>query len=126
MPEHSHVLLWPVGVSQSFADYGEGEGGHRQIHSEEPASQPKVRPVRKDIGPAGAATDRSRSCSSLGVAAAILRINVWSEEKIKEKPDYMHNNPVERRLAEKPGDWPWLSWRYYYREDCSLLAMDQI
>src|SRR5215469_2347098 len=64
-----------VGVSQSFADYGEGEGAHRQIHSEEPASQPKVRPVRKDVGPAGAATDRSRSCSSLGVAAAILRIN---------------------------------------------------
>jgi hypothetical protein len=46
--------------------------------------------------------------------------------KIKAKLDYMLNNPVERRLAEKPGDWPWSSWHYYYREDCSLLAMDQI
>jgi putative transposase len=52
--------------------------------------------------------------------------NVWSDNKIKEKLDYMHNNPVDRRLVEKPGDWPWSSWRFYYMEDCSVLAMDRI
>jgi len=46
--------------------------------------------------------------------------------EIKEKLDYKYNNPVERRLAEKPEDWAWSSWRYYYMEDCSVPAMDQI
>jgi len=38
----------------------------------------------------------------------------------------MHHNPVERRLVEKPGDWPWSSWRFYYLQDRSVLAMDRI
>jgi len=52
--------------------------------------------------------------------------NVWSDRKIREKLDYMHNNPVERRLVEKPGDWPWSSWRFYYLQDSSVLAMDRM
>jgi len=26
--------------------------------------------------------------------------NVWTDRKIREKLDYLHNNPVERRLVE--------------------------
>ena len=51
-------------------------------------------------------------------------MNIWSERKRNEKLTYMHNNPVKRGLANQPGDWPWSSWRFYYREDKSLLAMD--
>lgn len=25
----------------------------------------------------------------------------------------MHRNPVKRGLVEKPGDWPWSSFRHY-------------
>jgi hypothetical protein len=28
--------------------------------------------------------------------------------------------------VEKPGDWPWSSWRFYYLEDSSVLAMDRM
>jgi len=52
--------------------------------------------------------------------------NVWTDRKIREKLDYMHNNPVERRLVEKPGDWPWSSWRFYYLQDSAVLAMDRM
>ena len=38
--------------------------------------------------------------------------NVWSEKKLKEKLDYMHRNPVERRLVKHPKDWPWSSWSF--------------
>jgi len=31
--------------------------------------------------------------------------NVWSEKKLKEKLDYMHRNPVERKLVLHPQDW---------------------
>jgi REP element-mobilizing transposase RayT len=53
-------------------------------------------------------------------------VNIWSEKKIQEKLNYMHNNPVRRGLVAQPGDWPWSSWRYYYLDDSSLLAMDRL
>jgi hypothetical protein len=46
----------------------------------------------------------------------------WSEKKVPEKLDYIHNNPVKRGLVEKAGDWSRLagsSRRFYYLEDSS-------
>jgi hypothetical protein len=53
-------------------------------------------------------------------------LNVWSSKKIGEKLDYMHNNPVTRKLVQEPGNWPWSSWRFYFRNDVSLLPMDPV
>ena len=39
--------------------------------------------------------------------------NVRSERKFVEKLRYIHRNPVERGLGERPGDWPWSSLRHY-------------
>jgi putative transposase len=35
--------------------------------------------------------------------------NVWSEKKVREKPEYMHASPITRKLGENPKDWPWSS-----------------
>jgi REP element-mobilizing transposase RayT len=56
-------------------------------------------------------------------------MNVWSDKKVSEKLDYMHDNPVKRGLVEEPGDWSRLAgsrWRFYYLEDSSVLAMDRM
>ncbi len=39
--------------------------------------------------------------------------NVHHGEKTTEKLRYMHRNPVQRGLVEKPEDWPWSSFRHY-------------
>jgi putative transposase len=39
--------------------------------------------------------------------------NVWSTEKVTEKLNYMHRNPVVRGLVDKPEDWAWSSYRHY-------------
>jgi len=39
--------------------------------------------------------------------------NVYSEEKLIEKLDYMHRNPVQRGLVTHPEDWRWSSARHY-------------
>ena len=39
--------------------------------------------------------------------------NVWSAKKLKEKLEYMHANPVQRKLVQHPRDWPWSSWAHY-------------
>ncbi|MGH9407409.1 MAG: hypothetical protein ACRD3D_16440 [Terriglobia bacterium] len=43
--------------------------------------------------------------------------NVFSDEKLQEKLNYMYNNPVPRRLVSSPADWAWSSWRFYNLQD---------
>jgi putative transposase len=52
--------------------------------------------------------------------------NVYSRKKEKEKLDYMHANPVNRELVKHPGDWPWSSWGFYFREGQALVPIDVI
>jgi hypothetical protein len=49
--------------------------------------------------------------------------NVWSERKVREKLDYMHRNPVQRKLVSHPKDWPWSSWGHYERGE-GLIRID--
>ena len=37
--------------------------------------------------------------------------NLRSVADVHEKIHYVHSNPVRRGLVERPGDWPWSSWR---------------
>ena len=39
--------------------------------------------------------------------------NVWSKKKLREKLEYMHANPVSKKLVQHPRDWPWSSWSFY-------------
>ena len=75
------------------------------------------------------------ACQSYSTTtASIIRVwqrrgydmNIWTPKKRDEKLNYMHNNPVKRGLVKHPGDWPWSSWRFYFRNDASLLAMDTL
>jgi putative transposase len=52
--------------------------------------------------------------------------NVWSEKKLKEKLEYMHANPSQRKLVRHPRDWPWSSWSYYARKKAGLIAIDSL
>ncbi len=50
--------------------------------------------------------------------------NVWSEKKLKEKLEYMHANPVQRKLVQHPKDWPWSSWAHYAGRGESNIRID--
>jgi putative transposase len=39
--------------------------------------------------------------------------NVYSAEKLREKLDYIHANPIQRKLVTHPSNWPWSSWPFY-------------
>jgi hypothetical protein len=51
---------------------------------------------------------------------------VWSSEKKKEKLNYMHANPVQRKLVRHPGEWPWSSWSFYMDGDRGLVTIDPV
>jgi putative transposase len=39
--------------------------------------------------------------------------NVFTQRKFVEKLRYIHRNPVERGLVERPEEWPWSSFNYW-------------
>jgi putative transposase len=45
--------------------------------------------------------------------AKFYDFNVFTERKLQEKLDYMHLNPVRKRLASRVIDWKWSSARWY-------------
>src|SRR6266403_408299 len=61
---------------------------------------------------------------SVSMGAAIF--NVWSEKKLKEKLDYMHRNPVTRKLVLHPKDWAWSSWSHYEKRETGLIRIDAL
>jgi hypothetical protein len=39
--------------------------------------------------------------------------NIYSERKLREKVEYMHNHPVRAGLVREQTDWPWSSARFW-------------
>ena len=52
--------------------------------------------------------------------------NVYTTPKMREKLDYMHANPVKRRLVKHPKDWPWSSFSFYAGGEMGLISLDTL
>ena len=50
--------------------------------------------------------------------------NVYSAQKMREKLDYIHTNPVKRKLVVHPKDWPWSTWAYYARGEQGAVRIE--
>jgi putative transposase len=50
--------------------------------------------------------------------------NVWSSKKRIEKLEYMHLNPVKRKLVGHPKDWAWSSYAAYAGRGLRLVPID--
>ena len=50
--------------------------------------------------------------------------NVWSRKKLREKLEYIHANPVQRKLVRHPREWPWSSWGSYVNGESGLVKID--
>jgi len=50
--------------------------------------------------------------------------NVWSHTKFVEKLQYMHMNPVKRKLVAHPKDWTWSSFLFYAKKESGLVRSD--
>ena len=52
-------------------------------------------------------------------------IELWSTNVIKQKLDYIHNNPVVSGFVVNPEDWKYSSARNF-QEDATVLDIDNI
>jgi putative transposase len=52
--------------------------------------------------------------------------NVWSQTKFVEKLQYMHMNPIKKKLVTHPKDWPWSSFSFYAKKETGLVRIDSV
>lgn len=52
-------------------------------------------------------------------------IELWSEKVIKQKIDYIHNNPIESGFVTNAVDWKYSSARNY-QDDNTILEIDSV
>jgi len=95
MPEHVHLLF--------------GEPEHRTPSSVmRTLKQRTSRRLLRELRSRG-----SNECAATFWQPRFHDFNVYSREKHIQKLRYMHRNPVNRGLVEKPEDWEWSSYRFY-------------
>jgi putative transposase len=49
--------------------------------------------------------------------------NIFSEEKLLEKLNYIHNNPVSAGLVLSPDDYEWSSYRLYFSDEHKITTV---
>ena len=126
MPEHCHLLIWPsqaTNPSEVMQSLKERTAKFvlKNLH-ENPESAWCARMQKRLELPASV----HHPAHYRVWQRRFYDMNVWSQKKLLEKLNYMHNNPVKRGLVAEPGDWPWSSWRFYHLGDCSILEMDAL
>jgi putative transposase len=53
-------------------------------------------------------------------------LNGWSLKKKAEKLHYLQMNPLKRKLADHPRDWPWSSFSLYSDLKSGLIRVDPV
>jgi putative transposase len=86
MPEHVHLLL----------------------------TEPKLQPLATTLSVLKRETSKLLKGDRLQFwQSRYYDFNVFTHRKWIEKLRYIHRNPVERGLVEKPEDWPWSSYKHW-------------
>jgi putative transposase len=86
MPEHVHLLL----------------------------TEPRIRPLATTLSVLKGETSKLLKGERVQFwQVRYYDFNVITSRKFVEKLRYIHRNPVERGLVEKPDGWPWSSFRHY-------------
>ena len=100
MPNHVHAILFgePDFQISSFVQVWKKTSSYRlkRLYEKEVVRYCQLCPENSPIWQAG-----------------FYDFNLESDDKLSEKLDYMHNNPVEAQLALTPVAWPWSSARFY-------------
>ncbi len=126
MPEHFHLLIKPVPAeaTSNFIQELKKRTAQRIIrvlddHQEYPWCRRMLTGLR--LPPTVHSDARYRVWQR-----RFYPFGVFTERKCLEKLNYMHNNPVKRRLVSSSVEWPWSSFRFYYLDDASILRMDRL
>ena len=114
MPEHVHLLTGePKQGNPSLVVHGLKLRVSKRMRRR----RQRTSPSQKSFAFPGATTPRFWQ-------PRFYDFNVWSAKKRQEKLEYMHRNPLTRRLVKDPQDWVWSSYSNYSARGAPLLPID--
>ncbi len=118
MPEHVHLLISePPRVTPSVVLKALKQSVSRDLRKNN--RRVSVAQLRLPFMSAGAGLPRFWQ-------PRFYDFNVYSAKKKREKLEYMHANPVKRRLVKSPGAWMWSSFLFYDRGEPGLVPIDPV
>ncbi len=100
MPDHVHAIVWFSQPNQ--LNYFMKQWKQRSSVQLKNFIQEHLPSYAKHIDPADPLWQRK-----------YYPFHIYSREKLEEKLNYMHLNPVRAGLAQQAEDWPWSSARWY-------------
>ena len=120
MPEHVHLLVYPRQEKYDISKWlgslkiGVNRLAVNFLKQHNPAGLARM----ADLQPGGKITYR------FWQPGGGMDVNLWTESKIWDKIDYIHNNPLRRKLVEKLELWMWSSFRDYAQLGTGLVPID--
>jgi len=121
MPDHIHLLIWPIGKSTPadiMRDY-------KEFTSKRIIRQAEVEKIESWlVAFRQAGTNTGRSENKVW-QDSYWDTNVYSELFLKQKLNYIHNNPVRAGLVSSPDESPYSSYHNYELNDDSLIEIDK-
>ena len=118
MPEHVHLLMSEPALGDPTKVL--------QVLKQKVSRELLERPERSMHGQSLLAFAKNEAEHMAFWQRRFYDFNVWSAKTVKEKLEYMHANPVKRKLVEHAKDWPWSSWSHYAKGEVGLLRIDNV
>jgi len=121
MPDHLHLMIWPQAkaVVSSFMRSFKEFTAKRIIQLAEVEG---ITDWLTAFRQAGAETGRSKNKVWQD---SYWDENVFTEDFLKQKLQYMHFNPVRAELVAQPEDYPYSSYRSYEYDQEWLIEIDK-
>lgn len=129
MPDHVHLLLWwdtddnPTLSISKVMQAVKGATARRVIDSLTGRSEHLLRPIAQGRERMLSAThdgagpkSHNRNIRHRLWQRGFYVFNIYNEETLIEKLDYVHNNPVTAGLVDSPGDYKWSSYSTYFSD----------
>jgi REP-associated tyrosine transposase len=119
MPEHIHLLISePAKGTPSTV---------LQVLKQRVSRRIRRKPRRRSLAaPLSLRFDRADHSLPQFWQARFYDFDVWSQKEKVEKLQYMHLNPVKRRLVSRPNDWPWSSFSCYSNLKQGLIGINLV
>jgi putative transposase len=105
MPEHAHVIVFPTVASYDISDFLNSvkQSVSKRALAFVKATAPDFLVRMRDEKPNGEVSHR------FWQRGGGYDHNLWDRDRVWEKIDYLHNNPVKRELCARAEDWIWSS-----------------
>jgi REP element-mobilizing transposase RayT len=121
MPDHFHIMIWPYGdvpVADMMRDL-------KRFTSGRIARQAEVERKKEWLEAFRAAGEKTDRAEYKVWQDGYWDKNIFSEKMLRQKLNYIHNNPVRAGLVSNPGEYPYSSFRNYELGEEALIEIDK-